>query len=215
MRLTRAGPTDQHHVLRGFDECRLLQFAYQCLVNVGGTEVETRQVAMHGKPGTAPLTSSWFSPHEALVFPNLAIVTYHGAGVRAIDVSNPFIMRELGYFINAPVQTVRWASWGITGEFVPFGAAPGQVRMRPTVGPPMVVAFSYVLSRNGYLIYADINSGLYILKYTGSRNEEIPQVGVCLTGNPGAIAPGYEPCPPYGKWDSPANAWTKTGIATP
>ena len=158
------------------------------------------------KPGTAPLTSSWFSPHNGLVFPNLAFVTYYGAGLRAIDISNPLILREVGYFINAPVGTVRWASYGIAGD---WGSDPGRVRSVPTVGRPMVLAFSYVLSHNGYVIYADVHSGLYILKYTGPHNEDIPQVGNCLTGNPGAVAPGYDPCPPYGKWDSPANAWTK------
>ncbi len=158
------------------------------------------------KPGTAPLTS-WFSPHEGLVFPNLAIVTYYGAGLRAIDISNPFILREVGYFINKPVETVRWASYGVMGNQV---AGPGgQVRTVPTVGQPTVFAFSYVLSHNGYIIYSDAHSGLYILKYEGPHNSEIPQVGNCLTGNPGAVVPGYDPCPPYGKWDSPANAWTK------
>jgi hypothetical protein len=117
--------------------------------------------------------------------------------------------------MNKPVGTVRFASYGIQGEFVPFGAGPGQVRMRPTVGPPMVFAFSYVLSHNGFLIYADVHSGLYILKYTGPRKDEVPNDGICLTGNPGAITPGYEPCRPYGKWDTPQNAWLRAGIATP
>jgi len=160
-------------------------------------------------PGTAPLTS-WFSPHQGLVFPDLAIVTYYGAGLRAIDISSPFILREVGFFINAPVDTVRWASYGLMGNWVP--APGGQLRTVPTVGRPTVFAFSYVLSHNGYIIYSDVHSGLYILKYTGPRNDEIPQLGNCLTGNPGAVAPGYDPCPPYGKWDSPANAWTKAGL---
>jgi hypothetical protein len=167
------------------------------------------------KPGTAPLTTSWFSPHDGLVLPNVAIVTYYGGGLRAVDISNPFILREAGYFINKPVDEVRWASYGAQGEFVPFGAAPGQARMRPTVGTPQVFAFSYVLSHNGYVIYADVHSGLYVLKYKGPYADTIPDTGICLTGNPGAIAPGYEPCPPYGKWDTPENNWTQTGVATP
>ena len=101
---------------------------------------------------------------------------------------------------------MRWASLGPTGD---WGTDPGQVRTVPTVGLPMVLAFSYVLSHNGYLIYSDVNSGLYILKYTGPQNQQIPQTGNCVAGNPGAVAPGYDPCPPYGKWDSPENAWTK------
>jgi hypothetical protein len=167
------------------------------------------------KPGTAPLKSSWFSPHDGLVLPNVAIITYYGAGVRAVDISNPYLMREVGYFINKPVETVRWASYGIQGEFEPFGAPPGELRRRPTVGPPAVFAFSYVLSHNGYLIYADVHSGLYVLKYTGPYAASIPAKGNCLTGNPGGVEPGYEPCAPYGKWDTPVNAWTETGVVTP
>jgi len=135
------------------------------------------------KPGTAPLLS-WFSPHQGLVFSNSAFVTYYGAGLRAIDISNPYILREVGYFINAPVERVRWASYGITGNWW----APGEVPNVPTVGRPPVFAFSYVVSHNGYIIYSDVHSGLYILKYTGPHNEEIPLAGNCLTGNPGAVA---------------------------
>lgn len=160
------------------------------------------------KPGTAPLTNAWFSPHQALVFPNLAVLTYYTAGLRAIDISNPFVIREVGHFINAPVPSVRWASYGVAGNWW----AQGEVPRVPTVGPPMVFAFSSVISHRGYIIYSDVHSGLYVLRYTGPRSAEVPQVGICLTGNPGAIAPGYDPCPPFGKWDGPANAWTKAGV---
>ena len=38
-------------------------------------------------PGTAPPTSSWFSPHDGITFRNVAIWTYYGAGVQAVDIS--------------------------------------------------------------------------------------------------------------------------------
>jgi hypothetical protein len=164
------------------------------------------------KPGTAPLTSSWFSPHDGVVFPNLAIYTYYGAGLRAVDISNPFMLRESGFFINRPVDRVRWASYGDQGSDVP-GGPNGTLRMRPTATPPAVFAFSYVHTNNGYVVYADIHSGLYILKYRGPYKDEIPEVGLCLSGNPGAVKPGYEPCLPYGKWDDPRNSWTMPGVA--
>jgi hypothetical protein len=50
-----------------------------------------------------------------------------------------------------------------------LGADPRRVRTVPTVGRPMVLAFSYVLSRNGYLIYADVHSALYILYSVSSQ----------------------------------------------
>jgi hypothetical protein len=166
------------------------------------------------KPGTAPLTSSWFSPHDGITFPNLAIWTYYGAGLRAIDISNPFMLREAGTFINKPVDQVRWASYGDMGSDVP--ADPNQMlRSRPTATPPAVFAFSYVVAKDGYVIYADVHSGLYVLKYRGPWKQEIPKKGNCVTGNPGANTPGYEPCAPYGKWDDPRNSWTETGVTAP
>jgi LVIVD repeat len=166
------------------------------------------------KPGTAPLTSSWFSPHDGITFPNLAIWTYYGAGVRAIDISNPFMLRESGAFINKPVDRVRWASYGDQGSDVPGGPG-GTLRERPTTTPPAVFGFSYVVAKDGYLIYADVHSGLYVLRYRGPHKREIPNAGSCMSGNPGAIRPGYEPCPPYGRWDDPRNSWTETGVTTP
>lgn len=166
------------------------------------------------KPGTAPLTSSWFSPHDGITFPDVAIWTYYGAGLRAVDVSNPFMLREAGVFINKPVERVRWASYGDQGTDVP-GGPDGLLRMRPTATPPAVFAFSYAVVKDGYVIYADIHSGLYVLKYRGPFRREIPDWGNCLTGNPGAVEPGYEPCAPYGKWDDPRNSWTASGAVTP
>jgi hypothetical protein len=166
------------------------------------------------KPGTAPLTSSWFSPHDGITFPNLSIWTYYGSGVRAIDISNPFMPRESGAFINKPVREVRWASYGDQGSDVP-GGPNGTLRMRPTTTPPAVFGFSYVVAKDGYLIYADVHSGLYVLEYTGPFKHEIPSRGNCLSGNAGAVAPGYEPCAPYGKWTDPRNSWTREGVDTP
>jgi hypothetical protein len=166
------------------------------------------------KPGTAPLTSSWYSPHDGITFPNVAIWTYYGAGLRAIDISNPFMLRESGAFINKPVRRVRWASYGDQGSDVP-GGPDGLLRERPTATPPAVFAFSYAVVSNGYVIYADIHSGLYVLKYTGPHRREIPNVGNCLSGNPGANTPGFEPCAPYGRWDDPRNDWSRMGATTP
>lgn len=156
------------------------------------------------KPGSAALPG-WFSPHDALVLPNVVLATYYGAGFRAIDIANPFVPVEGGHFFNKPVDEVRWASYGILGEteFRDDGLA----RRRPTVGDPHMFAFSYALSHNGNIVYADVHSGLYILRYKGPHADEIPQDGICLSGNPGAIQAGFEPCVPYGRtdWGTPGS----------
>ena len=125
-------------------------------------------------PGTAPPTSSWFSPHDGITFRNVAIWTYYGAGVQAVDISNPVMPRESGAFINTPVPDVRWASYGDQGSDTP-GGPNGTLRRRPTTTPPAVVGFSYVVAKDGYLIYADVHSGLYILKYTWAMAARDPQ----------------------------------------
>ena len=150
------------------------------------------------KPGTAAFPA-WFSPHDALVFPNIAFATYYGAGLRAIDISNPSTPKEAGYFFNDPVSEVRWASYGLKGETET--RPDGRAVRRPAPGPNHMFAFSYPVIHDGYLIYADVHSGLYILKYQGPHAEEIPDEGNCISGNPGSVEPGFEPCPPYGQTD--------------
>jgi hypothetical protein len=154
------------------------------------------------KPGTAPRIA-WFSPHDALVLRRLVMATYYGAGVRAIDFANPFVPVEAGHFFNKPVRQVRWCSYGPCRD--PVLRPDGLALRRPVAGPPQMFAFSYVLSHNGLVIYADVHSGLYILKYQGPHVDEIPRRGNCISGNPGAVAPGFEPCPPYGRteWGTP------------
>jgi hypothetical protein len=106
---------------------------------------------------------------------------------------------EVGHFFNKPVKQVRWCSYG---PCLPAVLRPdGLALRRPVAGPPQMFAFSYVLSHDGTVIYADVHSGLYILKYRGPHADEIPKRGNCVSGNAGAIAPGFEPCPPYGKFD--------------
>lgn len=154
------------------------------------------------KTGTANLPA-WFSPHDAVIFPNIAFTTYYGAGFRAIDISDPFSPEEAGFFFNKPVEEVRWASYGIQGETV--RREDGHAVRRPAPGPNHMFAFSYPVVHDGHIIYADVHSGLYILRYTGPHADEIPGDGNCLSGNPGAVEAGFEPCPPYGQtdWGSP------------
>ena len=147
---------------------------------------------------------AWFSPHDAVVFPDIAFVTYYGGGLRAVDISNPYNPIEVGHFFNQPVNEVRWASYGIQGETVSRTDSPLALR-RPAPGQKHMFAFSYPLTHNGMVIYADVHSGLYILNYSGPHAEQVPQDGNCISGNPGAIEPGYEPCPDYGQtnWGTP------------
>lgn len=149
------------------------------------------------KPGTAQIRGA-YSPHDGLVFPHIMFITYYGGGLRAIDISNPFTPVEVGYFFGKPVDKVRWAhEIAAKPQMKPDGS--GLAVSQPNLGRPDIIAFSFVLSYNGLLAYADVNNGLYIVRYTGPYANEIPKEGICIAGNPGAIKPGFEPCPPYGQ----------------
>lgn len=125
----------------------------------------------------------WLSPHFSLPFPDIVFTTYYSGGLRAIDISDPTEPVQAGYYLNKPVTEVRWPTYGSPG---------GEYR-------PYPFAFSYPVTHDGYVIYGDVSSGIYVLEYTGPHAEQIPDEGTCLAANPGAVEPGYGPCPPYGE----------------
>jgi hypothetical protein len=139
-----------------------------------------------------------FSPHDQLVFPHIMFTTYYGGGLRAIDISNPFTPVEVGHFFGKPVDNVRWAH-EISDMRVMKPDGSGLAEALPSIGPPDIIAFSFVDSHDGLIAYADVNNGLYLVQYTGPHADEVPATGNCVPGNPGAIQPGYEPCAPYGQ----------------
>ena len=139
--------------------------------------------------------------HNALAFPSVLFATWYGGGLRAVDISNPYTPFELGYFFNKPAPEVRWCAEGAAGPCAdPEVDAEGvPVRVKQLL-PPDVFARSYPIAMNGHIVYSDENMGVYVLKYTGPHSEEIPQQGLCISHNPGATAPGFEPCKPYKSW---------------
>lgn len=134
----------------------------------------------------------WLSPHFTLPFPDIVFATYYSGGLRAIDISDPTDPVQVGQYRNAPVEEVRWPTYGSPeGEYKPYS-----------------LAFSYPITHDGYIIYGDVASGLYVLNYTGPHADQIPDEGNCLPANPGAVEPGYAPCPPYGEVnESGARNW--------
>lgn len=139
---------------------------------------------------------AWLSPHFAMAFPDITFVTYYSSGLRAIDISDPENPQEVGHFFNEPVSEVRWAAYGVSDE--PVTRDDGSVQQLPLSEPMQMFAFSYPVAHDGYLIYGDVHSGIYVLEYTGPHADRLPEEGTCLPANPGGIEPGYAPCPPYG-----------------
>ncbi len=109
-----------------------------------------------------------FNAHKSLVFENLIFVAWIAGGVRAVDISNPGTPFETGFFFNKPVGRTQDGS----------------------VNPELDIR-NYPTLKDGLLYFLDGQSGLYVLKYTGPRKEEIPQKGL-FTQNAIQV-PGRQP----------------------
>ncbi len=194
---------DEHEHYPGEEPTALRGDLYPETVGVFGLpEQQIEHCTEDGwEEGVAP-PQAWLSPHYATVFPDLAFVTYSSAGIRAIDISNPFTPLEAGYYFSNPVDEVRWTSYGVIGD--PDYNDEDELIRRSNPVPPHMFAFSFPIVHNGYIIYADVHSGLYVLEYTGPYADQLSTDGTCLSGTPGAYEPGTEPCPPYGEtsWDA-------------
>ena len=103
-------------------------------------------------------TASDFTAHNQTVLKNLVLISWRGAGTRAIDISNPFMPHEVGYFFP---QTV-------------VGASGRRVRIHMASYPNIKDGLVYVLDRF---------NGLFVLKYTGPFHEEVDAVKGPCTGN--------------------------------
>jgi hypothetical protein len=82
---------------------------------------------------------------------NLLYVTWFNAGLRAFDISDPRLPREIGWFIPA-TPTVR------TG-FLPKEALETSVQ-------------DVVLDTRGYVYVTDYNLGMFVLRYTGPNPDK-------------------------------------------
>lgn len=94
-----------------------------------------------------------FSAHNPLALPHLVLVSWHAAGLQAIDLSDPAAPRRTGMFVPEPV--------------------PGVASRDPAFGPLPVVTWSYPIIQDGLIYAVDVDNGLYILRYTGAWAEEV------------------------------------------
>src|SRR5437870_4883073 len=181
--------------------------------NVGTFAIPEQNPDRCPKPGDqVPATTSATGPygvdvlrgsktvHDTIAFPSVIFSTWDGGGLRAIDITTPQTPFELGYSFNKPPPEVRWCS-GRSGRGAD-AVADGEgvpVRVKGLI-PPDIEARSYPITMNGYIVYSDSVSGLFVLKYTGPHASEIPAQGTCVAQNPNVQAIGYEPCKPYVTW---------------
>lgn len=88
-------------------------------------------------------------------------ISWYSAGLRAWDVSNSWLLSEVGVFVPKP-------------EFPDV--------VEPFRNSPDVWVWPHPVIYNGLVYTVDENSGLFILKYTGRRANEVPEEGI-VQGN--------------------------------
>ncbi|HMB68190.1 MAG TPA: carboxypeptidase regulatory-like domain-containing protein, partial [bacterium] len=103
------------------------------------------------------------TPHNVLIDGDHAYVAHYTAGARIADVSDPYLIRELGYYDTYPVNNSATLD-GCWGVFPFFGTTPG------------------------LFVASDIETGLHILEYRGPLGTVTGRV--TETGSPGVGVAG-------------------------
>lgn len=113
-------------------------------------------------PATEQFTS--YSSHNPTLTRNVALVAWHSGGLQAIDIEDPGSPTQSGWFSPAPLASVALEDPALSR------------------GPNKVVMWSFPIVRNGLIYVVDIRNGLYVLRYTGPRADEVRAIGF-LEGN--------------------------------
>lgn len=100
-------------------------------------------------------TYTSYSAHNPTVLPDLAFVTWHSAGLQAINIADPSNPRQAGQFSPTPLRTVATEDPALSA------------------GLNKVVMWSYPIIKDGLIYVVDIRNGLYILRYTGAGAAEV------------------------------------------
>jgi hypothetical protein len=105
-----------------------------------------------------------FSSHNPTLTPHVAFVTWHSAGLQAIDISDPAHPTPAAMFLPDPLPAVETEDPALS------------------VGRDKVVMWSFPIIQNGLIYAIDIRNGLYILRYHGPHEDEVSNVKF-LDGN--------------------------------
>ena len=104
------------------------------------------------EPGVPPVQPNYTS-HNPTVTEHLALVTWHAAGLLALDTSDPAHPTEVARFVPEPLAHVDDED--------------------PTLGDAPVAMWSYPVIADGLIYVVDIRNGLYVLRYHGPFEDEV------------------------------------------
>ncbi len=96
-----------------------------------------------------------YTAHNPTAYSDLVLVSWHGSGLQAIDVSNPTAPTQAGFFTPTPLAAVATEDPALT-----------------TTGNKVAV-WSFPIVKNGRVYVVDIRNGLYVLEYTGPTAERV------------------------------------------
>ena len=129
-------------------------------------KIDENQQSSCASVGALQDNFSSYTSHNPTVMPNLAFVTWHSGGLRAIDLSDPTHPTAAGYFVPAPEPN-------LPGHTIDPALEPGSNG---------VIAWSYPIVSHGLVYFIDIRNGLYIVRYTGRFATQVDKIGF-LEGN--------------------------------
>lgn len=141
-------------------------------------EARPRAVSVLSSPENDPATCrnspvGTYTSHNPTLVSELALISWYSSGLQAFDLSDPAQPKRLT-------------------EFRPAASEPGQ--RDPQLGATQAMTWSYPIVRDGLIYVADINQGLYILRYQGPHADQLARVAFA-EGNSNLFALAAEPSP--------------------
>jgi hypothetical protein len=129
---------------------------------VGEYKILQNTEAYTPAPGENEFNS--YSSHNPTPTRNVALIAWHSGGLQAIDISDPGVPAQGGWFSPTPLAAVATEDPALS------------------TGPNKVVMWSYPIVKDGLVYVIDIRNGLYVLRYTGPRASEVSSLRF-LEGN--------------------------------
>ncbi len=133
---------------------------------VGAYKIFQNTQPFQGSPGDDAATEQFtsYSSHNPTLTRNLAFDAWHSGGLQAIDISDPGLPVQTGWFSPTPEPSVAIEDPALSR------------------GPNKVVMWSYPIVRDGLIYVVDVRNGLYVLRYTGPFGSEVQRI-TFLEGN--------------------------------
>jgi hypothetical protein len=150
------------------------------LTSDGGATLEGQFSLPENDPKTCGTKNGTFSSHNPTLFHDVALVTWYSGGLRAVDLSNPARPVEAGAFVPRPTFEPELRDERLffpktaqkAGPLPTDSTWPGS-RAEKWVGS----MWSYPVVQDGLVYVADIDLGLYVLRYTGRHAAEVARAG--------------------------------------